>query len=110
MYYINMYSFHSHFLDLIFSEAPSELIPAAVDEFAHSAAQGVQAGAVLEGKYRTWCSTKSAEKQADMIFCHIGLGVVNSWICQSTFLSCLAFYFLTLETFLLEHSKLVKIT
>ena len=67
MYYINMYSFHSHFLDLIFSEAPSELIAAAVDEFAHSAAQGVQAGAVLEGKYRTWCSTKSAKKQAGFL-------------------------------------------
>ena len=26
------------------------------------------------------------------IFCHIGLGVVNSWICQSSFLSCLAFF------------------
>ena len=68
MYYINMYSFHSHFLDLIFSEAPSKLITAAVDEFAHSAAQGVQAGAVLGGKYRTWCLTKSAEKQGGFLF------------------------------------------
>ena len=67
MYYINMYSFHSHFLDLIFSEAPSKLIAAAVDEFAHSAAQGVQAGSVLEGKYRTWCSIKSAKKQAGFL-------------------------------------------
>ena len=25
-------------------------------------------------------------------FCHNGLGVVNSWICQSSFLSCLAFF------------------
>ena len=68
MYYINMSSFHSHFLDLIFSEAPSKLIAAAVDEFAHSAAQGVQTGAVLGGKYRTWCSTNSAKKQAGFLF------------------------------------------
>ena len=26
------------------------------------------------------------------IFCHIGLGVVKSWFCQSSFLSCLAFF------------------